>query len=248
MLRSMSLPVMLVAFVGLAACEDGSGGTVNIFDDVATVTGGGGQSAEQRNLSQVERQYAQARLVSAGIGGLAGAAICALRECTPEQTAAAVVIGATAGYVGGNELTRQNRAFRHTQESLNRDLNIARQETQSLSRAAAAAESVVSFQRREIARLNQGLRAGTVTREENRAAYRNMQGDLRATQTLISTGNERVSGLNTSINAHGNAGLNTSPLRQQRSTQQREIQRLRNAERAMNNALRSVPPEVRAAS
>lgn len=247
-MRSLRLSVALVAVVGLAACEDGSGGTVNIFDDIAAVSGGGGQSSAQRALSREERQYAQARLVSASIGGLAGAALCTLRDCSPAQTATAAVLGATVGYVGGNELTRQNRGFRHTQESLNRDLNIARQETQSLSRAAAAAESVVSFQQREIARLKQGLRAGTVTRDEYRAAYRNMQGDLQSTQSLISTGNERVSGLNTSIAAHGNAGLNTSQLRQQRSTQQREIQRLRNAERAMNNALRSVPPEVRAAS
>lgn len=243
--NSLKWPLAVVAMLSLAACQDGSGGTVNIFDDFAAATGGSRQSTEQRALASEERKYAQARLTAAGLGAGAGLLVCAIRECTPQQRAAAVVLGATAGYVGGAALTRQNQEFRVSQDSLNRDLTLARQETQGLSRAADAAGRVVTFQQREIARLNAGLRAGAVTNDEYRAAYRNMQGDLKSTQSLISTGNERVSGLNSSITAHRSAGLNTSQLQRERTAQQREIARLRSAERSISNALRSVPPEVR---
>ena len=140
-MNSLKWPLAFAAFFGVAACEDGSGGTANIFNDVATVTGGGrgGQSAEQRALASTERQYAQARLTAAGIGAGAGFLACTLRECTPQQRATAVVLGATAGYVGGAALTRQNRDFQVSQESLKRDITVARQETKSLSRAAASA-------------------------------------------------------------------------------------------------------------
>jgi hypothetical protein len=248
LLKSIKWPLAVVAAIGLTACEDGSGGTVNIFDDIATVSGGGGQSAEQRALAREERQYATARLTGAAIGAGLGVIACQLRDCSKEQTATAAVLGGTAGYVGGVALTRQNQDFRVSQESLNRDISVARAESQNLASAAASAERVVAFQQREISRLNAGLRAGTVTRDEYRASYRNMQGDLQATQSLIENGNERQKSLNSSITAHRSGGLDTSQLQRQRDAQQRELARLRNAERSITNALRSVPPEVRSSS
>lgn len=245
MFNNFGRSLALVSALGLAACEDGSGGTINILDDIATVTGGGGKSSEQRALASEERKYAQARINAAIGGGVAGGLVCAIRECSRQQLATAVVLGATAGYVGGVALTRENQDFRVSQESLNRDLSVARQERQNLKSAADAAQRVVTFQRQEINRLNAGIRDGTVTRDEYRAAYRNMQGDLSATQSLISTGNERIRDLNSSITAHGNAGISTTQLRNERTAQRRELERLRSAERSINNALRSVPSDIR---
>lgn len=232
----------------LAACApDGTGGTNNIISDIGTLTAGtAGQSPEQRALSAQQRDYAQVRVGAAAGGAALGLLACAIQECTPEQRAAAVVAGAAAAYLAGGYLTNQNQSFQATQETLQRDIQLAQQDVQRLSQSVAAAEQVVSFQRSEISRLNQAYSAGTVSEAEYKAVLSTMQADVRATQSLISTSTQRLEGLQTSINNHASAGLSTTQLTQQRNAQQAQLQKLRQAEQSMLANINRAPAQVRA--
>lgn len=248
MIETFGRPLIFLVVFALAGCSDGEGGTTNIIKDIGTLTSGGSSSAkspEQKELASRQRAYAQARVTAAGLGGLAGFIGCRLGGCSDEETAAAVVIAATAGYVGGVALTRENEDFKVSQETLQRDLKLAREERQDLTNAASSAQKVLTYQRQEVARLNAGIRNGTVDAAEYRAAYGNMESDVQATRSLISTGTERVQSLNQSITAHGKAGLDTRGLQNERAAQRRELQRLRSVERNMVSVLGAVPAEVR---
>lgn len=247
----MKLLVKKITLIGLcallAACApDGQGGTNNVFSDIQTVTSStAGQSPEQRELAQRQRQYAQSRVSAAVVGAVGGALICALRECSSEQLALAVAGGGAAGYLAGGYLTNQNQAFQGTQETLNRDIQLARQDNERLAASVSAAQQVVNFQRSEIARLNQAYSAGTLSAEAYKARVATMQGDVRATQSLVATANERLVGLNNSVTQHSRAGLPTRELQQQRSAQQQNLQNLRQAERAMLANINRTPAQVR---
>ncbi|CAM5525170.1 hypothetical protein FALB51S_04119 [Frigidibacter albus] len=103
----------------------------------------------------------------------------------------------------------------------------------------------MSFQRAEIARLNQGYTAGTVSANQYKAQLASMRGDVSATQSLISTSNERLGSLDNSISNHSRAGLPTDQLSAQRTAQQSQLQQLRQAEQAMLANINRAPAEVK---
>ncbi|MCV6584886.1 MAG: hypothetical protein OIF47_05085 [Marinibacterium sp.] len=244
MIKRLGKPLAIVAALALAACDDGTGGTVNIVSDISTLTSSG-KSKEQRELSSRARAYASARVSAAAVGAVGGALICVVGGCNAGQTAAAAAVGGTAGYVGGAALTRQNAKFQVTQSSLNRDLQAAKRERKDLTAAVGSAQRVLNYQRAEVKKLNAAYRSGSLSKAQYKAQYRTMQQDVKATRTIASTGDKRVKELNSSISAHSKAGLNTSALRSERAAQQREVARLRSVERNMLGVLGAVPPEVK---
>ena len=245
LLRQASVIGLICA---LAACApDGTGGTNNIVTDIGTLTGStAGLSPEQRALRSRQQDYARARVGSAFVGAMGGALLCALQDCRPEQTAAAAAAGAAAAYLAGGYLTNQNESFQATQQTLQRDIELAQQDVARLSQSVDAAEQVVAFQRSEIARLNEGYSAGTVSEAQYKAELATMQADVQATQALIGTSTERLDGLQNSINNHRSAGLSTSQLTAQRSAQQAQLQQLRAAEQAMLANINRAPAAVKA--
>lgn len=233
----------------LAACApDGQGGATSIVGDVQTLGGGSpaGQSPEQRLLAERQRDYARARVQSAAIGAVGGALLCQLRDCSAEETIGAAAAGGAVGYLAGGYLANQNRSFQADQETLRRDIQLAREDNQRLRGSVSAAQDVVSYQRTEIERLNAGLGAGTVTADQYRSRIGTMRGDLSATRSLIGTTTDRLGALDASIAQHARAGLPTGRLREQRSAQQALLGRLRAAEQAMIANIGRAPAEVRA--
>lgn len=240
--------IAVVSIVALVAgcAPDGQGGTTNILEDLQTSAAGiTGQSPEQRELSRLNRQYANARIQAAAIGAVGGLLICQIRSCTDAERAAAVIGGGAAGYLTGGYLVNRDIQFRGTQETLQRDIQVAREDRDRLRASVAAARDVVSYQRAEIARLNQGLSAGTVTVQQYRARLQTMQGDIDATRALQQAARENIQGLNNSINNHRNAGLSTGELRASRDAQQTELNRLRQAEQQMLANIARAPSSVR---
>ena len=232
----------------LVACApDGTGGTNNLFSDVSTMASANtaGLSVEQRALREQQQSYARVRVGAAAGGAALGLVGCMIQNCTKKQRNAAMVAGAAAAYLAGGYLTNQNQQFQATQETLNRDIELAREEVQKLTRSVATAQGVVAFQRSEIARLNQGYSAGTVTEDVYKAQVATMRGDVSATQTLIATSTERLGGLDNSIANHQRAGLPTGQLSAQRTAQQNQLQQLRQTERAMLANINRAPEAVR---
>ncbi len=232
----------------LVACApDGTGGTNNLFSDVSTMSSANtaGLSAEQRALREQQQSYARVRVGAAAGGAALGLVGCMIQNCTPQQRAAAMVAGAAAAYLAGGYLTNQNQQFQATQETLNRDIELAREEVQKLTQSVASAQSVVAFQRSEIARLNQEYSAGTVSEDAYKAQVATMRGDVSATQALIATSTERLGGLDNSIVNHQRAGLPTGQLSAQRTAQQNQLQQLRQTEQAMLANINRAPAAVR---
>ncbi|WP_341213449.1 hypothetical protein [uncultured Limimaricola sp.] len=231
----------------LAACAPGTDGEMNnVFSDVKTLTAASAdQSAAQKALASQERDYAKVRVQSAAGGAIGGLLLCQLQGCSNQQTAAAMVAGATAGYAAGGYLSNQNKAFQATQETLTRDIELAQQDNKRLASAVAAAEQVVGFQKSEIARLNAAYGKGEVSAADYKAKLATMQADVKATQSLVGKSQERLTGLDNSVKQHGAAGLPTAGLSAQRNAQLAQLNRLRAAEKSMIGVIGSAPAAVR---
>lgn len=234
-----------LAIIGLlAGCvDDGNGGIANPISDLALVSGAG-QSAEQRALANIQRDYARVRLTSAVAGVGTALIYCQIQGCSNEERNQRLAAGAVLGYLAGGYLTNRDANFRGTQETLQKDIQLAREDNAALERSIAAAKSVVAFQRNRIAELNRGLSQGNVTVAAYRSEIANMQSDVRAVQNLRAAATEKVASMNNSLNNH--RGLNTGGLRAQRDAQQSRINRLAAEEQRMLANIASAPAEVRA--
>lgn len=232
----------------LAGCAPGeNGGTNNIVGDVQSLTSAraSGLSPAQQALAQRQRDYAKVRVQAAGGGAVAGALGCMLAKCSREQTIAMAAAGAAAGYLAGGYLTNQNARFQATQETLQNDIRLAREDNAKLAGSVQAARQVVSFQQGEISRLNAGLNNGSVTTAQYRSELKTIQADVAATQSLRDTSEKRLAGLDNSIARHRAAGLATGDLVAQRNAQQRQISELRQAEQQMLSNIGRAPAAVK---
>lgn len=243
-MRTMAAAGLLAT---LAACAPGADGEMNnVFSDMNTLTARpAGQSPAQQALASQERDYAKVRVQGAAGGAVGGLILCQLQGCSGQQTAAAMVAGATAGYAAGGYLSNQNAQFQATQETLNRDIELAQKDNQKLGAAVAAAEQVVAFQRGEISRLNTAIGKGEVSVADYKSRLQTMQADVDATRSLIGKSEERLAGLDNSIKQHGKAGLSTGQLSTQRSAQANQLNKLRAAEKAMIKLIGNTPEAVR---
>lgn len=237
--------LVLAIALGLSACaETESGGTANIISDISTLSSGSSQSSEQKQLSQVQRDYARARVTGAAAGGLLAGVGTAIAGGNSTQIAAATAVGATAGYLGASALTKQNADFQLSRDTLQQDIESARQENARMAKSVTAAENVVRYQRSEIARLNTGYRQGSVSVAEYKSKYATMQRDLKTTQTLTDESEKRLNSLNQSIRAYQQAGIGTSQLSAERNKQQARVNRLKGAEAQIVRNLSNVPDAV----
>jgi|GEM_PF-2265413 outer membrane lipoprotein SlyB len=235
-----------LAIVGiLVGCaETAGGGFANPISDLQTVSATA--SPEQRALSNQQRDYAKARLQSAGLGALMGTIGCWGGGCSNREIAERALAGAVAGYLVGGYLTNRNANFQGTQETLQKDIQVARQDNQRLQNSVAAANNVVKFQREQIRTLNAGLRQGSTSVDQYRADVALMQQDVATTRKIREDAIENVKGLDNSIQRHRAAGLPTSGLTQQRTAQEQRISELRREEQRMLSNIASAPAEVRA--
>ncbi|WP_342078204.1 hypothetical protein [Yoonia sp. SS1-5] len=232
----------------LAACApDGQGGTNNLASDLVTLSGGSaGQSPQQRELSARQRDYAKARVQAVGVSVATVLIGCQIRGCTNEQRNQLLATAVVGGYLVGGYLTNRDAEFQGTQETLRKDIQVAREDNARLSRSVSAAKSVVSYQRQEIATLNQGLANGSVTTANYKAKLAGMQQDVAATRNIRRDAEQNVQALNNSIQRHQQAGLSTAQLRQERARQQARINELRSEENRMLANIARAPAEVRA--
>lgn len=242
--KTTGLALALTGLLG-ACAEDGQGGFANPISDIAAVTGAGGSQA-QRQLSSIQREYASVRLQAAG--GVAAAALlyCAIQSCSVRERNQRIAAGLVAGYLVGGYLTNRDADFQGTQQTLQKDIQVAQQDNARLSRSVAAAKNVVTFQRQQIATLNRGLSQGTTSVAQYRAEIAQMQRDVQSIQKIRSDGAENVAGLNRSISNHSKGGQSTSALVRQRDEQVARLNDLRREERRMLDTIASAPAEVRA--
>lgn len=236
--------VAALASVLTACAETESGGTANIFSDVATLTSSGGQSSEQRQLSQVQRDYARARVTGAAGGAVVGGLGAWLAGGNQEQIAAAVAVGGTAGYLGASALTRQNANFQLSRDTLAKDIEAAKAENARMARSVQAAQNVVRYQTSEISRLNAGYNAGSVSAQQYRAKYATMQEDLQTTRALAAESQKRLDSLNQSVSAYQRAGIAPGQLAAERNQQQARVNQLKAAEAQIVRNLANVPASV----
>lgn len=253
-MKFISVRVLAFGVVGaLAACAPSeNGGTNNLAADAKLRTSSSdattGQSTAQRALAQRQRDYAKVRAQSAALGAGAAGLLCALSKCTTEQTIAAMAAGGAAGYMAGGYMTNRDTNFNATQETLQNDIKLAREDNAKLAGSIQAANEVVAFQKSEITRLNSGLSSGAVTTAAYRTELKSLEKDVAATRSLRTTSEERLSGLDNSIRQHDAAGLATVDLRAQRDAQQQQIAQLRQAEQQMLETIGRAPASVQTAS
>lgn len=245
--------IALVLVGALAACAPSeNGGTNNIASDAKLLTSSSstnaGKSPVQVALAQRQREYAKVRVQSAALGAGAAGLLCALSKCSTEQTIAAMAAAGAAGYLAGGYMTNRDANFKGTQETLQNDIKLAREDNAKLAGSVQAAQQVVSFQKSEITRLNAGLSSGAVTTAAYRTELKGLESDVAATRSLRTTSEERLSGLDNSIKQHDAAGLATTELRGQREAQMRQIAELRQAEQQMLENIGRAPASVKTAA
>ncbi len=251
------LSAIMAAGLALAGCATNPDGTTsNIFSDFGSAFGSSDEVAltpEQQALREQEREYSRTRLTSAaagaGIGALIGAAIGAASGGGAQRVATGAAIGAgvggTAGYVGGTYLTRDHGRFVASRDSLQADIDAAREDTQRMQRNVQVAEGALTSQRAEIDRLNADLRAGRVSEDEARQKANNAAADVRAVRALAEESERRAQNLQQTIAAYNQAGVSTAELRGEAQRQQQQARRLREIERNMINVIDRTPANVR---
>lgn len=256
--RSRSaLAGLLAATMTLSACAtnpDGSSATV--FSDLGTVFAAEDPTLtpEQRALRAQHEDYAEVRLTSTavgiGAGALVGAGLGALlggRRGAALGAAAGAALGGAVGYGTGTYLTRDHQRFIADRDTLQRDIDQAREETAKARRSADIAEANVASQRRQLASLNSDLRAGRISEAEARRKVAAAREDARLTGELAAASEQRVAKLNESIAAYRQANLPTGDLSRESNSMKAQAERLRALERAQLEAINRVPANLRTA-
>ena len=248
---------VLVATMTLSACATNpDGSTATVFSDLGTVFGAEDPNLtpEQRALREQHEDYAEVRLTSTavgiGAGALVGAGIGALLgggRGAAVGAAAGAALGGAVGYGAGTYLTRDHQQFTADRDTLQRDINQAREETAKARRSADIAEANVATQRRQLAALNSDLRAGRISEAEARRKVAAAREDAKLTGELAAASEQRVAKLNESIAAYRSANLPTGDLSREANRMKAQAERLRRQERAQLQAISRVPANLRAA-
>lgn len=240
---------------GCATNPDGS--TPNILSDIGTAFGStpANLTPEQQALREREKEYSESRLTSAAVGVAAGAVIGGLLGAAlgggrgaAIGAASGAVIGGTAGYVGGTYLTRDHQDFVATRDTLQRDIDIAREDTAKMQRNVQVAQSALAAQRAQINRINADLRAGRINEQQAREQAAAAAGDLNSVRSLAAESDRRVANLNQSIASYRQAGLPTGDLARERDRQKAENASIRRIERSMVSSINRLPANTRPAT
>jgi outer membrane lipoprotein SlyB len=235
--------VALLVTSGCAENIDGS--TPNIARDVQLLAGSTrGLSPEQRALRAREREYAQSRVTAAVGGALLGALACSALGRDEREVAACAVAGGAAGYVGSTYLTRDHQTFVASRDSLQADINAAREDNARMEANIRVAQDVVAFQRRQIGSINQAYNRGEISGADYTAALNGVAGDIQSIRNMRQKGQERVASMERSIAAYRSAGINPAELERQRAQQRRSVDSLRRAESQLVDVIAATPSSV----
>lgn len=226
--------VAMVIVVGLPGCmTNADGSQANIISDISIVSGGRGLTPEQKALRSRDRDYASARLQGAFLGALAGGITCAMRDCSDEQTAAAVVAGGAVGYIGAGYLVRNNQNFVASQETLDADLASVKEETENLKGDVRLSKAVLDQQRSRTNELLAAYRAGDATERQMQDQLTMLQQDIKEVTRLRTDAEQRVAGLEQAKAAYGRQGYDTNELDARLREKRTYVENLRRIERAM---------------
>lgn len=252
----LAMAGLLAASLTVGGCATNPDGTTpNVLSDIGMMFSAEDPSLtpEQRALREQHEDYASARLTSTaagiGIGAVAGGVLGAVlggRDGAIYGAAAGAALGGIAGYGAGTYLTRDHQDFTATRETLQRDIEQAREETGKARRSAELAEANVASQQRQLAALNGDLRAGRISEADARRKVASAREDARLTGELAAASEQRVAKLNESIAAHRAASLPTGELTRETERMKAQADRLRQLERAQVQAINRVPANLRA--
>ena len=226
--------VAIVLVVGLAGCTTNADGSqASIVSDISLVSGNRNLSPEQKALRNRDRDYASARLQGAVLGALAGGLTCAMRDCSEEQTAAAVAAGGAIGYIGTGYLVRNNQNFVASQETLDADLASVKDETKSLRGDVRLSQAVFDQQRTRTNDLLAAYRSGNATEKQMQDQLKTLQQDINEVTRLRTDAEQRIAGLEQAKLTYDRRGYNTNELDARLSEKRTYVEQLKRIERAM---------------
>ena len=248
---------LLVVSMSVSACATNpDGSTPNVFSDLGAAFGSSDANLtpEQAALRTQEKDYSEARLTSAlagaAIGAIGGAILGAAiggRSGAATGAAIGVGIGATTGYVGGTYLTRDHTRFVADRDTLQKDIDTARADSEKMQRNVQVAEAALASQRTQLNRVNADLRAGRITEAQAREQAKTAGDDLASVRALAEESDRRVANLNKSVASYRQAGLPTRDLTNQLKVQKTRAASLRRVERSMVTAINRTPTNIRPA-
>lgn len=244
-LKFGSAVVAVAMVVGLQGCTTNADGSqANIISDISLVSGSANLSPEQKALRNRDRNYASARLQGAILGALAGGITCAMRDCSDEQTAAAVVAGGAIGYIGTGYLVRNNQNFVASQETLNADLASVKEETENLKGDVRLSQAVLDQQSTRTNELLAAYRAGDATEKQMQDQLKTLQQDIKEVARLRADAEQRIAGLEQAKVSYDRHGYNTNELNARLTEKRTYVERLRRIERAMIGTHESASQDV----
>ena len=254
--RSIVAAVAIGAMTLSGCATNPDGSTPNIIGDIGTAFGSSDANLtpEQQALREREKEYSESRLTAAAVGVVAGAVIGGLlgaafggRQGAAIGAGAGALAGGAAGYVGGTYLTREHQDFVATRDTLQQDIDAARQDTERMQRNVQVAESALAAQRTRLNQVNADLRAGRINEQQARAQAETAAGDLNSVRALAEESDRRVANLNQSIASYRQAGLPTGDLTRERERQKAHAASLRRIERSMISSINRTPANIRPA-
>lgn len=225
---------LLISSFALQGCTtNADGSTTNIFSDASMLASHQQLSPEQRALRSRDRDYASARVTGAAVGAIFGGVLCAMADCSTEQTVAAMGVGGVAGYAGTAYLARQNQDFVASQESLQADIALAREESTAMREDVRLAQAVLTQQRRQTTELQNAYRAGQISEADMNARLNVIRQDIAAVEKTRTNAETRVNSLSDTSRAYQGQGFNPTQLNTVASDQRAYVEQLRRIERAM---------------
>lgn len=233
-LSCATVAMVMVMVVGLSGCmTNADGSQANIISDISLVSGSKNLTPEQKALRSRDRDYASARLQGAILGALAGGITCAMRDCSGEQTAAAVAAGGAIGYIGTGYLVRNNQNFVASQETLDADLASVKEETKNLRGDVRLSQAVLDQQRTRTNELLVAYRAGDATERQMQDQLKTLQQDINEVTRLRTDAEQRIAGLEQAKVTYDSRGYNTSELGVRLREKRAFVEHLKRIERAM---------------
>jgi len=239
---SLLVPLLLA---GCATRPDGS--TVTIVDDIQVMSmdASGLNEDQARELERVQR-YARMRSQGAVGGAILGTVTGMLVASENRGAGAAVGAGAggALGYLGGAYVANLNAQAEDRRNTLNAQLDAARQAVAETERAVATSRSTVATERSRVSRLNREYRAGRITQGQYREEIVDLEKKLVILDESLRAGEDDVRAMALSVEAQAEKGANTGGLEAQKRRMEREVAALRRDRDALIEVIGSIPPEI----
>lgn len=250
MVRAAIVVTMVCSAAGLAACStsDGYAG-FGIFSELGTLfadeTGDPDLAQVQQDLRNREREYSTVDLTGAVLGATVAGLVCIVEFCDPAEAALAMMGGAVAGLVGGNYLAREHSQFEAHARGLEKDIALAKFETEEQGKDLAVAEQVLRYHEQEVHRLNTAYAAGLVNLEAYRSHIATAREDLDATRKLRRDAESRITRLAWALGGYGREHFHTGALHREWTRQRQRVQMLYDVEAGLLQVIEGAAPEAR---